>query len=77
MINYNGTKEKWKNEGCTANVHITFDTFVNYGMITFFNPHKHLIQLKVHQFKYLPQVFKFSLINTTEKMENICSEYFL
>ena len=35
MINYNGIMEKWKNEGYTANVLITFDTFVIYGMIFF------------------------------------------
>ena len=53
MINYNGMMEKWKNEGYTANLHITFDTFVIYSMISIlFNPCKYLIQLKGNQFKY-------------------------
>ena len=76
MINYNGMMEKWKNEGYTANLHITFDTFVIYSMIRIlFNPCKYLIHLKGNQFKYYKYLnFPWSI---TEKIKNICSEYFL
>ena len=67
--------EKWRLH-CKCSHY--FQYFCHLWNNDFFNPHKDLlIQLKVNQFKYEIQVFKFSLINTTEKIENICSEYFL
>lgn len=75
MINYNGTIEKWKNEGYTAKDYFRYFCHV-WNKKSFSNLLNTLYMAQSQPISVL-RVFKLSLINTTEKIENIYSEYFL